>query len=347
MIFSERPHFNHRLPEGFVADVSIVDAVILLFAASSCKLIRRKIFFASRCFSISVTVWPNVSSTAEMYFLFSAESSDIRCPHVQYIIPALQCLRHALHCNFGSTLIISHSSVFPAAIIATFDSALKGLNGWCCSRSFWIVSFWGWLSICWIKLWTLMLCDRFTIHRKVELIRVIKMFEITIFLHFVPSIGLPRSIGRTKFFLQLTNNLLGNGLPRSIFNGFRELGWFGKTRLKCFSKWLLNEFANWSMFNCRTLIISFTPVKIVLQRDLRWWTRRQVLFFMEFLSISQSFSFHNAICWKCSLKDNCVRSCLIELQSFSDPKINIDPKYRIYWCLFHAFCKYRARRGAE
>ena len=29
MIFSER----HRLPEGFVADVSVVDAIILLFAA--------------------------------------------------------------------------------------------------------------------------------------------------------------------------------------------------------------------------------------------------------------------------------------------------------------------------
>ena len=77
------------------------------------------------------------------------------------------------------------------------------------------------------------------IHRKVELIRVITIFEMTIFLHFVQSflsIGLLRSIGRTKFFLQLTNNLLGNGLPRSIFNGFRELGWLGRTRLKCFSK---------------------------------------------------------------------------------------------------------------
>ena len=83
--------------------------------------------------------------------------------------------------------------------------------------------------------------------RKVELIRIITIFEMTIFLHFVQSflsigfprsivisdvffflsIGLPRSIGRTKFFLQLTNNLLGNGLPRSIFNGFRELGWLG------------------------------------------------------------------------------------------------------------------------
>ena len=84
----------------------------------------------------------------------------------------------------------------------------------------------------------------------VELIRVMTMFEMTIFLHFVQSflsIGLPRSIvifqdaclrsiGRTKFFLQLTTNLLGNGLPCSIFNGLRELGWLGRTRLKCFSK---------------------------------------------------------------------------------------------------------------
>ena len=65
----------------------------------------------------------NKSSTDEMYFLFSVVSSFIRCPHVQYTIPALQCVRHALRCDFGSTLIISHSSVFPAAIIASFDFA--------------------------------------------------------------------------------------------------------------------------------------------------------------------------------------------------------------------------------
>ena len=110
------------------------------------------------------------------------------------------------------------------------------------------------------------------IHRKVELIRVITIFEMTIFLHFVQyflsikfpwsivisdmlfflCLGFPRSIGRTELFLQLTNNLLGYGFLRSIFNGFRELGWLGRTRLKCFSKWLLNEFSNWLMFNCRT-----------------------------------------------------------------------------------------------
>ena len=84
------------------------------------------------------------------------------------------------------------------------------------------------------------------------------------------------------------------------------------------------------MFNCKTLILSFIPIEIVPQRDLRWWTRRQILPFIQFLSISQSFSSYNAIGWKCSLKNNCVRSCLIEPQSFfDDSKINIDPKYRI------------------
>ena len=84
------------------------------------------------------------------------------------------------------------------------------------------------------------------------------------------------------------------------------------------------------MFNCRTLILSFIPIEIVPQRDLRWWTRRQILPFIQFFSTFQSFSSYNAICWKCSLKDDCVRSCLIELQPFfDDSKISINPKYRV------------------
>ena len=54
-------HLNHLLSEGFVADVSIVDAVILFFTTFPCKLIRRTVIFASRCFSIPVTVWPVLS----------------------------------------------------------------------------------------------------------------------------------------------------------------------------------------------------------------------------------------------------------------------------------------------
>ena len=60
-------HFNHRLPEGLVADESVVDAVILLFAAFPCKLIRRMVLFASKCFPIPVTVWPILSDVEIRY----------------------------------------------------------------------------------------------------------------------------------------------------------------------------------------------------------------------------------------------------------------------------------------
>ena len=39
--------FNHRLSEGLVADVPVVDAIIFLFTAFLCKLMRRMVFFAS------------------------------------------------------------------------------------------------------------------------------------------------------------------------------------------------------------------------------------------------------------------------------------------------------------
>ena len=52
------------------------------------------------------------------------------------------------------------------------------------------------------------------VHRKVELIRIITIFEMTVFLHFVQSflsIGLPRSVGISDGFFSLSI-----GLPRSI-----------------------------------------------------------------------------------------------------------------------------------
>ena len=133
---------DHRLSEELVADESIVNVVIFLLATPLLKLICRVVFFATRFLPVPVSVWPalpyikfgmeNKSSTDEMYFMFSVVSSFIKCPHVQYTMPALQYVRHALHCDFGSTLTISHSSVFSAAIIASFDSLLKGLNAQCC-----------------------------------------------------------------------------------------------------------------------------------------------------------------------------------------------------------------------
>ena len=43
--------------------------------------------------------------------------------------------------------------------------------------------------------------------------------------------------------------------------------------------------------------------------------------------ISQLFGIQ--ISWKCSLKDDCIRSSLIECQSLLNRKININPKYRV------------------
>ena len=40
-------HFNHGLPESFVANEPVVDAVVLLFTAFLCKLIRREVIFTS------------------------------------------------------------------------------------------------------------------------------------------------------------------------------------------------------------------------------------------------------------------------------------------------------------
>ena len=103
------------------------------------------------------------SRTDLMYFLFSVVSSRKKCPHVRQTMSACQYVRHALHCPFGSTSSISHNSVFPAALITSCDSLLKGLNARCCWRSLWSACRWGWFSIFWIKFWTLTPCDRFTV----------------------------------------------------------------------------------------------------------------------------------------------------------------------------------------
>ena len=39
--------------------------------------------------------------------------------------------------------------------------------------------------------------------------------------------------------------------------------------------------------------------------------------------------FRDTISWECIVEDDCVRSCLMELQSFSLSKLNVDPVHRI------------------
>ena len=83
----------------------------------------------------------------------------------------------------------------------------------------------------------------------------------------------------------LTTNTssVSSGFPDRSQIGFGfGLGWFGEFYMLNFSKRLLNEFTDWLLFNCRTrLIISFSPIEIVFQRDLWWWSRRQVWSFIQ------------------------------------------------------------------
>ena len=51
----------------------------------------------------------------------------------------------------------------------------------------------------------------------------------------------------------------------------------------------------------------------------------------------QSNNSWNTTSWKYFLKDDCIRSSLIECQSFPSRKINIDPTYRVLMSL-HLRC---------
>ena len=80
---------------------------------------------------------------------------------------------------------------------------------------------------------------------------------------------------------------------------------------------------------------------IVSQRDLWWWSRRQVWSCIQNFSSFQPFNFWNATSWKYSLKNNCIRSCLIERQSFWNRKIDVDPIYSVLMslpCIVQVLC---------
>ena len=55
-------------------------------------------------------------------------------------------------------------------------------------------------------------------------------------------------------------------------------------------------------------------------------------------------NFRNTISWKCFVKNDSVRSCLIELQSFLQSKVDVDPTHRVLMFLpsfMHVLCMTR------
>ena len=158
------------------------------------------------------------------------------------------------------------------------------------------------------------------------------------------------SIWRTEFFVERINiDLLRKGRvsfilhviksPWSITNWIWSwLGWLEKLgSSNNFSFWLLNSFPFWLSINFRTQFLC----PIVTLWDLWWRPRWHVYFFVSDFSSFQSNNFWNTISWKNSLKDDCIRSSLIECQSFPDRKIDVDPIYRVLMslpCIVQVLC---------
>ena len=79
----------------------------------------------------------------------------------------------------------------------------------------------------------------------------------------------------------------------------------------------------------------------VLQWDLWRRSRWHVYFVVQNFSSFQSNNFWDTISWKCFLKDDCIRSSLIEFQSFHNRKIDVDPIFRVlmsFPCIVQVLC---------
>ena len=136
---------------------------------------------------------------------------------------------------------------------------------------------------------------------------------------------------RTCFdFLRMGRSSLraNNKFPRSIMIWvWVWLAWLGTFCMSPnFSFWLSSNF--WTQFSFPAMFEGN------LWRRPRW---RIYLLVYDFSNFHPN-NFRDTISWECFLKNDCVRSRLIELQSFLQSKVDVDP---------HALCMYCARRGAS
>ena len=121
-----------------------------------------------------------------------------------------------------------------------------------------------------------------------------------------------------------------NGLPRSITTWV----WNWLVRLET-SGLLLNLFF-WSL----SMFWTQFSFPVVFQGDLWWRPRWRIYFLVYDFSSFHPNNFRNAISWKCFVKNDCVRSSLVELQSFPQSKIDddilrSDVSSMLYACIVH------------
>ena len=156
--------------------------------------------------------------------------------------------------------------------------------------------------------------------------------------------GLPRSIGRNSFFVKrIYIDLLGTGRFSSILHGSRVSSNNGLPRSigsnnglpRSITTWVWNWLARWELPDGCTTCPSGRwacsepdSFPIVFQGDLWWRPRWHVYFFVYDFSSFHPNNFRNTVSWKCFMKNDGVRSSLIELQSFLQSKIDVVPIHR-------------------
>ena len=85
-------------------------------------------------------------------------------------------------------------------------------------------------------------------------------------------------------------------------------------------------------------------LSIMFQGDLWKRPRWRMYFLVHDFSSFHPNNFRNSISWERFVKNDCVRSCFIELQSFFQSKIDVDPIHRILMflpCFVHGLCMTR------
>ena len=85
----------------------------------------------------------------------------------------------------------------------------------------------------------------------------------------------------------------------------------------------------------------------VFEENLRRRSRRRIYFLVYDFSSFHRDILRDTISWECVVKDDCVRTCWIELKSFLLSKFDVDPIHSVFWCFFHLFWWYHARRSAS
>ena len=189
--FFSATQFYHGLSESCITDETILNvqemSILTLLLDLICSVIFLITFFLPEAVTVGST-FPDVVVLNRKEVKNWLDVLLVLCRIISYEVTARAVddadvlVRQTLHCALGSTSSSSHSSVFPAAVITSCDSLLKGLNCRCCWRSRWSACRWGWFSIFWIKFWTLTPCDNvLLVDCTVELVVRVKWCNVAMF----------------------------------------------------------------------------------------------------------------------------------------------------------------------